>query len=225
MMRDKNNFDDQILDSLLSDAMDDLYPIDELMSSEPDDLPEPSEEFKASMNAMFKAEHKKLARKHRLKLLPRIAAAVALFIIIASITINQTSAWKEPLYNFFFHNSSDGEKTKIEIAETEEDASRYLPSYVPEGFELVENSYNENSNQYGIEYKNYNDSSYFYIIITTGDLYQDLSQYTKITYSFHDYYTNNIDTIIWRYNYYNFTISTSSNINTNELLKIANSIK
>ena len=57
---------------------------------------------------------------------------------------------------------------------------KYLPEYVPEGFELVEKNYIEETNQYSIHYEK--NSLYFVIIIVKNeeDLYVDLSSFTKI---------------------------------------------
>jgi hypothetical protein len=140
--------------------------------------------------------------------------------------VNQTSAWKEPIYNFFFHNSSDGEKSKIEISEEDEDEfSKYLPKYVPDGFELVKNVYNEKTNLYTIEYQNIQKDLFFEItiLINSNDLYQDLSDYKKISYASYDYYINNMYSLIWYYN--NSTFTMTSNLDESELLKIADSTK
>jgi hypothetical protein len=227
-----NKNDNKIIDALLSDAADDLYPVDELLSgkqTDMDDLPELSADFQASMDAMFKQEHKKLERSRRVRSFPRIAAAIALFLLLASVMVNQTSAWKEPIYNFFFHNSSDGEKSKIEISEEDEDEedefSKYLPEYVPDGFELVKKVYAKKTKQYCIKYENPDNDLYFVIAftITSTDIYQDLIDYKKIDYHSHTYYVNNIDTILWYYNKATFTLT--SNLEQSELLKIAASIK
>jgi hypothetical protein len=224
-----NKNDNKIIDALLSDAADDLYPVDELLSgkqTDMDDLPELSTDFQASMDAMFKQEHKKLERSRRVRSFPRIAAAIALFLLLASVMVNQTSAWKEPIYNFFFHNSSDGEKSKIEISEEDEDEfSKYLPKYVPDGFELVKNVYNEKTNLYTIEYQNIQKDLFFEItiLINSNDLYQDLSDYKKISYASYDYYINNMYSLIWYYN--NSTFTMTSNLDESELLKIADSTK
>jgi hypothetical protein len=228
-----NKNDNKIIDALLSDAADDLYPVDELLSNKQtdmDDFPELSADFQASMDAMFKQEHKKLERSRRVRSFPRIAAAIALFLLLASVMVNQTSAWKEPIYNFFFHNSSDGEKSKIEISEEDEDDefSKYLPKYVPDGFELVKKEYNEQNNNYGIQYINQNKNLYFsiQIFVETNDLYLDLyldlSDYTKTTYKLQDYYVDD-NSIAWHKNEYTYYIT--SNLEQADLLKIADSIK
>lgn len=221
-MKKNNDFEDKILDDLLADAMDDLYPDFQDLSTE--DEIEPSKEFQDSMEKMFREEKNRLRGKLFRHRIPRIAAVFALFLVLAFITINTTSAWKEPLYNFFFRNSEDGDKTKVEIAEDEEvDMDKYLPEYVPEGFELVEKNYIEEANQYSIHYEN--NSLYFVIMIVKNeeDLYADLSSFTKTIYNNRTYFKNNKDTVIWYNNNYYFSVL--SNLDENEILKIADSIQ
>lgn len=221
-MKKNNDFEDKILDDLLADAMDDLYPDFQDLSTE--DEIEPSKEFQDSMEKMFREEKNRLRGKRFRHRIPRIAAVFALFLVLAFITINTTSAWKEPLYNFFFRNSEDMDKTKVEIAEDEEvDMDKYLPDYVPEGFELVENNYDTNTAQYCIHYQKNN--SYFIITIVNNeeDLYMNLSSFNKFTYRHTTYYTNNNNILIW--NYKNHYFSINSNLEQSENLKIADSIK
>lgn len=221
-MKKNNDFEDKILDDLLADAMDDLYPDFQDLSTE--DEIEPSKEFQDSMEKMFREEKNRLRGKLFRHRIPRIAAVFALFLVLAFITINTTSAWKEPLYNFFFRNSEDMDKTKVEIAEDEEvDMDQYLPEYVPEGFELVEKNYIEETTQYSIHYEKNN--LYIVILIVTNkeDLYVDLSSFTKIERNGIIYYKNNKDIIIWNYKNYYFFLT--SNLNQSEMLKIADSIQ
>jgi hypothetical protein len=109
--------------------------------------------------------------------------------------------------------------------EDEDEFSKYLPEYVPDGFELVKNTYNEKTNQYNIEYQNIQSDLFFEItiLINSNDLYQDLSDYKKISYDSYDYYINNMYSLIWYYN--NSTFTMTSNLGESELLKIASSIK
>ncbi len=220
-MKKNNDFEDKILDDLLADAMDDLYPDFQDLSTE--DEIEPSKEFQDSMEKMFREEKNRLRGKLFRHRIPRIAAVFALFLVLAFITINTTSAWKEPLYNFFFRPANDENKTKVEIATDEEmDMDKYLPDYVPEGFELVDNNYNHETNQRTYRYES--DDAYFSIMITLNeeDLYVDLSSFNNFSYKNTTYYTNDNNTLIWNYDGYYFLIN--STLNQSENLKIADSI-
>lgn len=221
-MKKNNDFEDKILDDLLADAMDDLYPDFQDLSTE--DEIEPSKEFQDSMEKMFREEKNRLRSKLFRHRIPRIAAVFALFLVLAFITINTTSAWKEPLYNFFFRPANDENKTKVEIAIDEEiDMDKYLPDYVPEGFELVENHYTTETDHYDYRYQN-NDLYFFITIIPNQeDLYIDLASLNKIKYNNTTYYTNDKDTLIWNYDTYYFSIL--FNIEQTEILKVADSIK
>lgn len=221
-MKKNNDFEDKILDDLLADAMDDLYPDFQDLSTE--DEIEPSKEFQDSMEKMFREEKNRLRGKLFRHRIPRIAAVFALFLVLAFITINTTSAWKEPLYNFFFRPANDENKTKVEIATDEEiDMDKYLPDYVPEGFELVKKHHTKTTGHYNYRFEK--DNLYFLITVIPNqeDLYIDLSSLTKSKYNGDIYYTNNKNKIIWNYNNFYFTIV--SNLSQNEIFKIADSIK
>lgn len=220
-MKQTDNFEDKILDDLLTDSMDELYDLDEISF---DDAVEPSKSFTDSMDAMFQSEYKKLSRRRRRRTLPKIAAAVALFFLIGMISISRVTAWKEPIYNFFFKPSQDGEKAKVKITELEEEDEfqKYLPDYVPEGFELVESEYDENLGQKLFVYQN--NKLFFNIVINENknDAYLDSSSYHKEIYNYKTYYINNKNDFLWYYD--NLVFNYSSNISKKESLKIINSI-
>lgn len=220
-MKQTDNFEDKILDDLLTDSMDELYDLDEISF---DDAVEPSKSFTDSMDAMFQSEYKKLSRRRRRRTLPKIAAAVALFFLIGMISISRVTAWKEPIYNFFFKPSQDGEKAKVKITELEEEDEfqKYLPDYVPEGFELVDSFYDEEIQIMHYIYQS--NTNYFNISITkkTSDMYRDLNNFTKITYKDYCYYINNNNTLMW--NVSNYTFTYDGNLERKISLKIVNSI-
>ena len=220
-MKQTDNFEDKILDDLLTDSMDELYDLDEISF---DDAVEPSKSFTDSMDAMFQSEYKKLSRRRRRRTLPKIAAAVALFFLIGMISISRVTAWKEPIYNFFFKPSQDGEKSKVKITELEEEDEfqKYLPDYVPEGFEWVDSEYDENLEQKLFVYKN--NKLFFNITILKDDFdqYMDTQNYKKIKYLNRTYYINMNHDFLWYYNNYIFTFT--SNLEKHECYKIVQSI-
>lgn len=220
-MKQTDNFEDKILDYLLTDSMDELYDLDQISF---DDAVEPSKSFTDSMDAMFQSEYKKLSRRRRRRTLPKIAAAVALFFLIGMISISRVTAWKEPIYNFFFKPSQDGEKSKVKITELEEEDEfqKYLPDYVPEGFELVDSEYDENLEQKLFVYKN--NKLFFNITILKDDFdqYMDTQNYKKIKYLNRTYYINMNHDFLWYYNNYIFTFT--SNLEKHECYKIVQSI-
>lgn len=221
-MKQTDNFEDKILDDLLTDSMDELYDLDEISF---DDAVEPSKSFTDSMNAMFQSEYKKLSRRRRRRTLPKIAAAVALFFLIGMISISRVTAWKEPIYNFFFKPSQDGEKAKVKITELEEEDEfqKYLPDYVPEGFELVDSYYDKELQEKYFCFQN--DEKFFNILIISSkfELYKDLANYKYVKYNGRTYYTLNNKKFIWHYQDYTFNLET--NISKSECLKIIDSIK
>lgn len=221
-MKQTDNFEDKILDDLLTDSMDELYDLDQISF---DDAGEPSKSFTDSMDAMFQSEYKKLSRRRRRRTLPKIAAAVALFFLIGMISISRVTAWKEPIYNFFFKPSQDGEKAKVKITELEEEDEfqKYLPDYVPEGFDLTENFYDKESHQKYITFQN--DMYFFNLIIVPSkfDIYDDLEGHKKIKYNNRIYYSIENKKYIWYY--MNYTFIYDSNLSKSECLRIIDSIK
>ena len=220
-MKQTDNFEDKILDYLLTDSMDELYDLDQISF---DDAGEPSKSFTDSMDAMFQSEYKKLSRRRRRRTLPKIAAAVALFFLIGMISISRVTAWKEPIYNFFFKPSPDGEKSKVKITELEEEDEfqKYLPDYVPEGFELVDSFYDEEIEQRHFVYQNR--ELFFNITILRDDFdqYMDTQNYKKVKHLNKTYYININDDFLWRYDNYIFTFT--SNLEKQESYKIIQSI-
>lgn len=217
-----DNFEDKILDNLLTDSMEDLYDLDEIPF---DNLEEPTKEFSSSMDAMFQSEYKKLARRRRRRTLPKIAAVVSVFFVVGLLSISRVTAWKEPLYNFFFKPSDDGEKSKVDIEEIEEEDEfqKYLPEYIPEGFELVDIQYDDVSDQLYITY--INNDLFFNITIAkkNSDIYQDMSEFEKIHYNNRQYFINQNNTILCTYK--NHIIVLDGNLEQKESLKIIDSIK
>lgn len=220
-MHRNDNFEDKILDDLFIDSMKDLYDSKDISHDAP---VQPSPEFLTSMDTMFQSEYKKIAKQRRRRMLPRIAAVIALFFITGLLSISRVTAWKEPLYNFFFQPSADGDKSKVNIEEIEEDDEfqKFLPEYVPEGFELVDSFYDEEFKQKQFIFKK--QSLYFNIIImpNSSDLYSDMSEYNKFIFSQQTYYINNSNDIIWKYKDYTFLVN--SNLKKDTLLKIIDSI-
>jgi hypothetical protein len=221
-MHRNDNFEDKILDDLFIDSMKDLYDSKDISHDAP---VQPSPEFLTSMDTMFQSEYKKIAKQRRRRMLPRIAAVIALFFITGLLSISRVTAWKEPLYNFFFQPSADGDKSKVNIEEIEEDDEfqKFLPEYVPEGFELTESFYNEELQQKQFIFK-YNDKFINISILSSEfEIYENLNNYKKITYNGRVYYSNGNSLFTWRYRNYTFTFD--SNLSKSECLKIINSIK
>lgn len=219
-MHRNDNFEDKILDDLFIDSMKDLYDSKDISHDAP---VQPSPEFLTSMDTMFQSEYKKIAKQRRRRMLPRIAAVIALFFITGLLSISRVTAWKEPLYNFFFQPSADGDKSKVNIEEIEEDDEfqKFLPEYVPEGFELVDSFYDEELQlkQFSYQFK----QQFFNITITSNksDIYRDTSSLQKTFYKHRTYYVTS-NTILW--NYQEYTIIIDGNIKQSSQFKIIHSI-
>lgn len=221
-MHRNDNFEDKILDDLFIDSMKDLYDSKDISHDAP---VQPSPEFLTSMDTMFQSEYKKIAKQRRRRMLPRIAALIALFFITGLLSISRVTAWKEPLYNFFFQPSADGDKSKVNIEEIEEDDEfqKFLPEYVPEGFELTENFYNKEFKQKHFAFTKKNHFINIIIFSSEYELYKNSENYKKIKYHNQTYYITKNNTFIWRYQDYSFNFE--SNLSKSECLKIIESIK
>lgn len=223
-MRETDNFEDKILDDLLTDSVKDLYPVEDILAEYQDDLVEPSAQFKTNMESMFANEKKKLKRQKRRMMMPRIAAGITIFLIVGVFSINQVPAWREPIYNFLFNTTSDGKKTKIDITKDtdEADFEKYMPKYVPDGFNLNEKYYDKETEQYRIRFKSKNSNFIIFAIPKNDDFYLDPADFEKITFKNATYYTNN-NKIMWISNECSYFIY--GDLKQKELLKIASSIK
>lgn len=224
-MRETDNFEDKILDDLLTDSVKDLYPVEDILAEYQDDLVEPSEEFKANMESMFREEKRKLKRQRRRLMMPKIATSIAIFLVVGVFTINQVPAWREPIYNFLFNTTSDGRKTKIEVTEAndDEDFEKYMPKYVPEGFELVEKNYEPEFEKYRFHYNNKTKSFIIIILPKSDDFYLDTSLFKKTIHNNRTYYIKGGTDIMWISNHCSFYIK--SDLNKKETLKISDSIQ
>lgn len=221
-MHRNDNFEDKILDDLFIDSMKDLYDSKDISHDAP---VQPSPEFLTSMDTMFQSEYKKIAKQRRRRMLPRIAAVIALFFITGLLSISRVTAWKEPLYNFFFQPSADGDKSKVNIEEIDEDDEfqKFLPEYVPEGFELVDSFYDEELDEKTFIFEKNDDFINIFIFSSDFDLYENLENYNKFEYKGRYYYITPNEEFLWRYQNHTFTLH--STLSKSECLKIIDSIK
>lgn len=219
MEKKNHDFGEDLFDHLLSNAAGDMYD-EEISKIDFSDTIEPSKELDQKMKDMFRKERQEIQHAKRLQRLPKIAASIALILVVAGISLNSVSAWREPIYNFLFHTTADNDKNKVDIVD--EDLEKYLPSYVPDGFELVENRYDEENL---LEYISYsNGSSYFDInvYINQPELYMKRTDLNKTNFKSRTYYTNGSDFLVFKYN--NDTITITHNLAENTCLKVLSSI-
>ncbi len=242
-MKNNRDFTDKILDDLLNDAVNRLWdeddfflggddPIEEIQETERKDEVknyQPSKRFQKNMEAMFQKEKLATKRKHRRKNLPKVAAIFLVLFAIALFTVNSTTAWKEPLFNLFTKESDDGQKQQLQLDEVDVDQlelEKYLPTYVPEGFEIKEKIYNSSIKNLTVEYQDKSKNFISVVILKDAtNLYLKKNTYKKLTYNKINYYSNkkNPNNFIWNFRKHGFYLTTS--LTQKEALKIANSIK
>lgn len=242
-MKNNRDFTDKILEDLLNDAVNRLWdeddfflggddPIEDIQETERKDEVknyQPSKRFQKNMEAMFQKEKLAIKRKHRRKNLPKVAAIFLVLFAIALFTVNSTTAWKEPLFNLFTKESDDGQKQQLQLDEVDVDQlelEKYLPTYVPEGFEMVEKNYNSSFKRLNLEYQNKKDEFIYLVIFKDNtELYFKENDYSKNSYKKIIYYINkkNPHDFIWIYHNHGFQLTTS--LSQEQTLKIANSMK
>lgn len=231
-MNDKNNktTDDQeqLLDHLIEYGGK-QYIEEEVQKFE--DIPElePSKEFDDKMQAMFKKAYQKEVRKERMQLGKKIAAVFVIVLGIAMVTAMNVKAFREPVLNFIFRSTSDKNKTKINIKNTEKIKEKFKFGYIPDGYKCVKEQHLHDNTQMIYDYKN-SKNEHIYIKMELNqkyDTYNNInkSSYTKIKNSDCTYYFINgsLNKLLWYKE--NIIFNISSNLNENEMIQIANNIK
>ena len=242
-MKNNRDFTDKILEDLLNDAVNRLWdeddfflggddPIEDIQETERKDEVknyQPSKRFQKNMEAMFQKEKLAIKRKRRRKNLPKVAAIFLVLFAIALFTVNSTTAWKEPLFNLFTKESDDGQKQQLQLDEVDVDQlelEKYLPTYIPEGFEMSTKEYDSGINGLTVEYQSQTRDFISLIILKdTTDLYLKKNNYRKLSHNKIIYYVNkdNPNDFIWKYRNHGFQLTTS--LHQTENFKIANSMK
>lgn len=192
-----------------------------------EELPElePSKEFDERMNRMFEDAYKQEERHERIRFGKKIAViAVAAIGVISAAAMN-IKAVREPVLNFVFHKSINGNKTNI----NSKTKANYNISfdYIPNGYTEEKVTYSMNKNQATYKFYNKNNNNKMYIDVQMDQQYDayinqsSLSKYDKITYKNRTYYflSGDDNTLITYKNH--CIISIISPENQKQLLKIA----
>lgn len=201
------------------------YIDEEIKKSE--ELPElePSKEFDEKMHRMFQDAYKREARLERFQLGKKVAAiAVAVLLVVSAAAMN-IKAVREPVLNFVFHRSINGNRTNINT----KDKNKYNITfkYIPKNYKQTKVSYSFKSDQVIYEFYNEKIDDYLYVKAQINQKYDSyinqsfISKYDKITYKDHTYYflSGDNNTLITYKN--RSIISIISKENQSELLKIA----
>ena len=89
------------------------YIDEEIKKSE--ELPElePSKEFDEKMHRMFQDAYKREARLERFQLGKKVAAIAVAVVLVVSAAAMNIKAVREPVLNFVFHRSVNGNRTSV----------------------------------------------------------------------------------------------------------------
>ena len=207
------------------------YIDEEIKKSE--ELPElePSKEFDEKMHRMFQDAYKREARLERFQLGKKVAAIAVAVILVVSAAAMNIKAVREPVLNFVFHRSVNGNKTNINSKDNAKDQYDVSFKYMPDGYKQQKVTYSMNDDQISYQFYSNKLKKDLFINIQIDQDYDSyvnqssLSKYDKITYANHTYYflSGDTNTLITYKNH--SIISIMSSENKDQLLKIAKSLK
>lgn len=205
------------------------YIDEEIKKSE--ELPElePSKEFDEKMHRMFQDAYKREARLERFQLGKKVAAIAVAVVLVVSAAAMNIKAVREPVLNFVFHRSVNGNKTNINSKDNAKDQYDVSFKYIPDGYKQQKVTYSVNNDRQSYNFYNEKLDKTIYINIETNQSYDSYisqsSNYDKLTYKNRTYYflSDKKNTLI---TYKNHCIITIVSVETqSQLLKTASSIK
>lgn len=230
-MERKNDLNEKIFDEALAyatkeECLRELEEIDQLMENEDYQF---SDSFEKGMEALLKKERRRERHKVHFKIGRKMAACLAVILLVGIASVLSVDAWRVRLYNLvvkFNDNSSTAEFSLAEQDKNHISPEICSPGYVPDGFEVTETHYGNNINT---------------VIFSNGTdriIYQQFHfpgpQFTETTTKDHVKKTqvngltayvithNGLNRIIWNVNDIGFRISSS--IDVKEIMKMAESV-
>lgn len=224
-MKKNNDILDKALDTLFEEASKTILESDG-MDTEVEKV-EFSSEHNENMDKLFRD----MRRKERLSALPkkamRVAGIVVLVVALISGTIYSVEAWRNKFFNFILDLNSPDSAIEFKDSKQEElYKERVDLDYIPEGFELVENTvsrwtifleFRGNTGYFQLKANQFNANSR----INTEDVNAeniDINNYPGVFME-----NENENTLIWHDSKYVFRIM--SNLKKQEMVKIAQNIK
>lgn len=207
------------------------YIDEEIKKSE--ELPElePSKEFDEKMHRMFQDAYKREARLERFQLGKKVAAIAVAVVLVVSAAAMNIKAVREPVLNFVFHRSVNGNKTNINSKDNAKDQYDVSFKYIPDGYKQQKVTYSMHNDNTLYKFYNRSLNKSLYVTVEMNQSYDSYanqsssSDYEKINYKNHTYYflpdkKNKLIT------YKNHCIVTIVSVeNQSQLLKIASSLK
>lgn len=198
-----------------------------------EELPElePSKEFDEKMHKMFQDAYKRESRLEHIQLGKKIAVIAVTALLVVSAAAMNIKAVREPVLNFVFHRSVNGNKTNVNSQDNTKDHYDVSFKYIPDGYKQEKVTYSMNNDQISYQFYNNKLKKDLFINIQIDQDYDSyvnqssLSKYDKITYENHTYYflSGDTNTLITYKNH--SIISIMSSETKNQLLKIATYLK
>lgn len=153
-------------DYLLELALEEQLEQDEDMKKYPlpEDVEHPhvfSEENEKRMKEIFKLADKVENRSYRRKKHFQLAAGIALFLCLTTVTVTQVDAFRLPVFRFFSEVMEKSTYYGVEEVQTELSSryQMYEPTYVPEGFHVTK--VKEGENYFELHYENETTGSFY----------------------------------------------------------------
>ena len=112
-----------------------------------EELPElePSKEFDEKMHKMFQDAYKRESRLEHIQLGKKIAViAIAALLVVSAAAMN-IKAVREPVLNFVFHRSVNGNKTNVNSQDNTKDHYDVSFKYIPDGYKQEKVTYSMNN--------------------------------------------------------------------------------
>ena len=207
------------------------YIDEEIKKSE--ELPElePSKEFDEKMHRMFQDAYKREARLERFQLGKKVAAIAVAVVLVVSAAAMNIKAVREPVLNFVFHRSVNGNRTSVNTKDNSNKSYDVSFNYLPNNYKQQKVTYSMDNDRVLYKFYNAKLDETMYINIEMNQSYDSYvnqssnSNYDKLTYKNHTYYfpSDKKNKLI---TYKNHCIITIVSIeNQSKLLKIASSLK
>lgn len=230
--KEVHSFDDEIFTALLRKGAHEYLEndlLDDLSENKDDAQSELSEATKNKIKRMIRQAIRREKSMRIVKLVPRIAIVVLIFIAICSITVISVEALRVPFLNLFINTKE--KITDIEMNEgqtiDEENNISVLFGYIPNGYQFMSEDAQErvttfifiNENEESIFIKRFSDEGTLGADTENADYDVVMIKENQGFYSV----KNGITTLVFTKNEYAYSITAS--IDLDEIIKIAENIK
>ena len=216
----------QILDEIIDDAARAAVEDIGNRMSDPQEEMEFSERHEKIMQQLFQKERKKARKKKWISYTKRAACFLLLLVVVSGITIFSVDAWRIKFLNFVLESGEPNTNYNFNEGGNTYSDEEITLGYLPEGFELVENT----SNRESITLTFAKDDWYFTFTVNSIDATSSVDTQDgsaeRITINGNEaiFTTNpNMNAVIWHDDKYSYRVI--GNITKEELIQIAKNVE